>query len=45
MVIKSGKLPFNHPQGTNDDRFWALSLAAYAAERTSPKNPPGAKTK
>jgi hypothetical protein len=24
MVINSVKLLFNHPQSTNDDRFWAL---------------------
>jgi hypothetical protein len=29
---KSGKLLFNHPQGTHDDRFWTLSLAVYASE-------------
>jgi len=44
-LSKSGKLLFNHPQGSNDDWFWALSLASYATERTSPKNPPRAKTK
>ena len=26
-LSKTGKLLFNHPQGTNDDRFWALALA------------------
>ena len=31
-LSKSGKLLFNHPQGTHDDRFWGLALAAYAAE-------------
>ena len=36
MVIKSGKLLFNHPQGTNDDRFWAVALAVYAAEQAEP---------
>jgi len=29
---KMGKLLFNHPQGTHDDRFWAL--AVYASEKT-----------
>ena len=33
---KSGKLLFNHPQGTHDDRFWALALAVYAAEKEAP---------
>jgi hypothetical protein len=23
---------FSHPEGTHDDRFWALALAIYAAE-------------
>jgi len=32
-LSKSGKLLFNHPQGTQDDRFWALSLAVYATEQ------------
>ena len=31
---KTGKLPFSHPEGTHDDRFWALALAVYAAEST-----------
>jgi len=29
---KTGKLLFSHPEGTNDDRFWALALAVYGAE-------------
>jgi hypothetical protein len=29
---KTGKLLFSHPEGTNDDRFWTLALAVYAAE-------------
>ena len=33
---KTGKLLFNHPQGTHDDRFWALALAVYAAEQAQP---------
>ena len=35
-LSKSGKLLFNHPQGTNDDRFWATALAVYAAEGAPP---------
>lgn len=31
VVIKSGKLLFNHPQGTYDDKFCAL--AVYATEK------------
>jgi hypothetical protein len=32
-LSKSGKLLFNHPHGTHNDRFWALALAAYASEK------------
>ena len=35
-LSKSGKLLFNHPQSTHDDRFWALALAVYAAEQAEP---------
>ncbi len=35
-LTKDGKTKFNHPQGTHDDRFWALALATYAT-RTEPK--------
>jgi hypothetical protein len=35
-LSKSGKLLFNHPHGTNDDRFWALALAVYAVEESPP---------
>ena len=37
MVINLVKLLFNHPQGTNDDRFWAVALAVYAAEQAPPQ--------
>jgi len=33
-LAKTGRLLFNHPAETHDDRFWALALATYAAERT-----------
>jgi len=33
---KTGKLLFNHPPGTHDDRFWATALAVYAAETAPP---------
>jgi 5'(3')-deoxyribonucleotidase len=33
-LSKSGKILFNHPHGTNDDRFWAIALAVYTAEKT-----------
>jgi len=31
-LSKSGKLLFNYPSGTHDDRFWALALAAFASD-------------
>jgi hypothetical protein len=31
-LSKTGKLLFRHPEGTHDDRFWALALAVYAVE-------------
>ena len=34
-LTKDGKIRLSHPQGTHDDRFWALALASYAA-RTQP---------
>jgi len=30
-IAKTGKVHFSHPEGTHDDRFWAVALAAYAA--------------
>ena len=42
---KTGKLQFNHPEGTHADRFWALALAVYAAEQAhAPPSKPIAKT-
>jgi len=35
-LSKTGKLLFNHPPGTHDDRFWALALSVYAAEMAPP---------
>ena len=29
-LTKDGKIRFSHPEGTHDDRFWALALATYA---------------
>ena len=37
-LTKSGKIKFSHPDGTHDDRFWAVALAV-AASRMAP--PPG----
>ena len=33
---KTGKILFNHPDGTHDDRFWAVALAVLAAEQAPP---------
>jgi len=42
---KTGKILFNHPEGTHDDRFWALALAVTAAEQAEPPpSKPTAKT-
>jgi len=35
-LSKSGKILFNHPEGTHDDRFWSLALSVYAAEMVPP---------
>ena len=43
-LSKTGKLLFNHPQGTHDDRFWALALAAYAADQVQPMGGPIARS-
>jgi len=32
-LTKTGHLQFSHPEGTHDDRFWALALAVCAASR------------
>ena len=29
-LSKTGKILFNHPDGTHNDRFWALTLTVYA---------------
>ena len=39
-LTKTGKITFSHPEGTHDDRFWALALAVYAAEQV-PSPPSG----
>lgn len=35
QLTKDGKVKFSHPEGTHDDRFWALALAL-TATRTEP---------
>ena len=44
QLTKTGRITFSHPEGTYDDRFWALALAAYAAEQTPIASPPRART-
>jgi len=41
---KTGHIQLDHPRGTHDDRFWALALAAYAAEKNPPPHTPRAAT-
>ena len=43
-LAKTGRIHYNHPEGTHDDRFWALALATHAATRDTPKHAPRAKT-
>jgi hypothetical protein len=40
-LTKTGRIVFSHPEGTHDDRFWALALAVYAAEKaaSAPQRP------
>jgi len=35
-LTKTGRIAFSHPDGTHDDRFWALALSVYAAEMAPP---------
>jgi phage FluMu gp28-like protein len=42
QLTKTGRIQFDHPSGTHDDRFWALALAAYAAARDEPGHRPRA---
>ncbi|MCS7114536.1 MAG: hypothetical protein RMJ15_00500 [Nitrososphaerota archaeon] len=35
-LTKDGKIKFNHPEGTRDDRFWSLALAVYATRTEQP---------
>ncbi len=37
---KTGRLLFNHAEGTHDDRFWALALAMDASGSTNPPQRP-----
>jgi len=43
-LTKTGKITYSHTEGTHDDRFWALALAVYAAEKNLPPAKPTART-
>jgi phage FluMu gp28-like protein len=32
-LTKAGRIKYAHPEGTHDDRFWAITLAVYAARQ------------
>ncbi|MEM2177040.1 MAG: terminase family protein [Archaeoglobaceae archaeon] len=36
-LTKEGQIKFSHPEGTHDDRLWALALAVYAASQSPGK--------
>jgi len=38
-LMKSGQIQFSHPDGTHDDRLWALALAVYASRAFKPPRP------
>jgi len=40
QLIKTGRITYSHPEGTHDDRFWALALAIYASEQSKPSSRP-----
>ena len=39
-LTKTGRITLTHASGTHDDRFWALALAVYAAEKETHPNRP-----
>ena len=43
-LAKTGKIHYSHPEGTHDDRFWALALAVYGTETITPRSKPVART-
>ena len=36
-ITHDGHLKFSHPEGTHDDRLWALALATYATKKSKEK--------
>jgi len=43
-LTKTGRVTLTHASGTHDDRFWALALAFYAAEKELHPSKPMAQT-
>ncbi len=43
-LTKTGQVQFSHPDGTHDDRLWALALAVYASRPEVPEYHPVAAT-
>ncbi|MBS7645921.1 hypothetical protein KEJ44_07795 [Candidatus Bathyarchaeota archaeon] len=39
-LTKAGKIQFSHPEGSHDDRLWALALAAYGTRREPDRSKP-----
>ncbi len=39
-LLKTGRTQFSHPDGTHDDRLWALALAVYASRPEIPTYKP-----
>lgn len=37
--MPNGKIHYNHPPGTHDDKFWALALAVHAATEKNKSKP------
>jgi hypothetical protein len=35
-LTKTGQLQFSHPEGTHDDRLWAVALAVFASRPDMP---------
>jgi len=39
QLMPNGKIHYNHPPGTHDDKFWALALAVHAATEKNKSKP------
>jgi len=38
-LMKSGQIQFSHPDGTHDDRLWAVALGVWATRGVKPPRP------